>query len=109
MQFRELGIPVYTIALGTNHGVVEFGFGPEQREVPVPPDRESLRLIAEQTHGKYFDAPTTEALQAAYDELGSLLGREPKDVEATAVFLGIGAALALVAAVLSALWFARIP
>jgi Ca-activated chloride channel homolog len=106
---RELGIPVYTIALGTDRGVVQFGFGPEQREVPVPPDRESLRLIAEQTHGKYFDAPTAEALQAAYKELGSLLGEEPKDVEATAVFLGIGAALALIAAAFSAVWFARIP
>jgi Ca-activated chloride channel family protein len=106
---QELRIPVYTIALGTDAGVVEFGFGPERREVPVPPDRESLRMIAEQTDGKYFDAPTAEALKAAYDELGSLLGEEPKDIEATAVFLGIGAALALAAAALSAIWFARIP
>jgi Ca-activated chloride channel homolog len=106
---KALGIPVYTIALGTDAGVVEFGFGAERREVPVPPDRESLRMIAEQTDGKYFDAPTADALEAAYKELGSLLGEEPKDVEATAVFLGVGAALALIAAALSVVWFARIP
>jgi Ca-activated chloride channel family protein len=66
-------------------------------------------MIAEQTGGKYFDAPSAEALGAASEELGSLLGEEPKQVEATAALLGIGAALALVAAALSALWFARIP
>jgi Ca-activated chloride channel homolog len=106
---KKLGIPVYTISLGTDEGVVEFGFGPERREIPVPPDRESLRLIAERTGGKYFDAPTSDALQAAYKELGSLLGEEPKEVEATAVFLGAAAALGLIAAALSAVWFARIP
>jgi Ca-activated chloride channel family protein len=106
---RELGIPVYTIALGTDEGVVDLGFGGEERRIPVPPDRYSLRLIAEQTNGRYFDAPTAEALRAAYEELGSLLAREPSEVEATAVFLGIGAALALAAAVLSTLLFSRIP
>jgi Ca-activated chloride channel homolog len=106
---KELGIPVFTIALGTDAGVVEFGFGPERREIPVPPDRESLRMIAEETGGKYFDAPTSDALQAAYDELGTLLGEEPTEVEATAVFLGVAAALGVLAAALSAVWFARVP
>jgi Ca-activated chloride channel family protein len=106
---RELGIPVYTIALGTDEGIVEFGFGPERRVIPVPPDRESLRRIAETTNGRYFDAPTAEALQSAYAELGSLLAREPGETEATFAFLAVAAALGLLAAALSTAVFSRIP
>jgi Ca-activated chloride channel family protein len=106
---KELGIPVYTIALGTDAGVVEFGFGGEQRTIPVPPDRATLRAIAQATGGKYFDAPSAEALTAAYAELGSLLSGEPGEMEATFAFLAAAAALGLLAAALGALWFARIP
>jgi Ca-activated chloride channel family protein len=102
---RELGIPVYTIALGTDEGIVDFGF----RQIPVPPDRESLRQIAEETNGKYFDAPTAEALEAAYADIGSLLAQEPGEDEATFAFLAIAGALGLLAAGLSAVWFSRIP
>jgi Ca-activated chloride channel family protein len=106
---QELGIPVYTIALGTDNGVIDLSFGGEARRIPVPPDRETLRQIAEQTGGRYFDAPTAEALEAAYSELGSLLAREPGKDEATYAFLAVAAALALAAAVLSAVWSSRIP
>jgi Ca-activated chloride channel homolog len=102
---RELGIPVYTIALGTDEGIVDFGF----RQIPVPPDRETLRQIAEDTNGKYFDAPSAEALKAAYADIGSLLAEEPGEMEATFAFLGAAGALGLLAAGLSAVWFSRIP
>ena len=49
---KQLGVPVYTIALGTDEGVLNFGV----RQIPVPPDRDTLRAIAQQTGGKYFDA-----------------------------------------------------
>jgi Ca-activated chloride channel family protein len=106
---EELGIPVYTIALGTDHGVIDLSFGGEARRIPVPPDRQTLRQIAAQTGGRYFDAPTAEALEAAYSELGSLLAQEPGKDEATYAFVAVAAALALGAAVLSALWSSRIP
>ncbi|MBD0348467.1 MAG: VWA domain-containing protein [Thermoleophilia bacterium] len=106
-QARELGIPVYSIALGTDQGVLDFPAA--GRSIPVPPDRESLRRIAEETEGRYFDAPTAEALRAAYSELGSLLAEEPGREEATFAFLLAAAALGLAAAALSAVWFSRIP
>jgi Ca-activated chloride channel homolog len=62
---KELGIPVYTIALGTADGVIDLSFGGEARRIPVPPDRETLRLIAEETGGKYYSAPSAEALRSA--------------------------------------------
>ncbi|HEU5211216.1 MAG TPA: VWA domain-containing protein, partial [Gaiellaceae bacterium] len=39
---KSLCVPVYTIALGTDQGVLDFGV----RQIPVPPDRETLRRIA---------------------------------------------------------------
>ena len=102
---RELGIPVYTVALGTDDAVLDFGF----RQIPVPPDRQTLRQIAEDTDGKYYDARTADALSSAYEDLGSLLATEPGELEATFAFLAAAAALALAAASLSVLWFSRIP
>jgi Ca-activated chloride channel homolog len=106
---KELGIPVYSIALGTDEGVLDFGFGGEERQIPVPPDRETLRLIARETGGKYYDAPSADALQAAYTDLGSILEGEPGEAEATFAFLGAAALLALLAGGLGALWFSRLP
>lgn len=108
-QARELGIPVYTIALGTDAGVVEFNRFGGPRRIPVPPDRETLRAIAETTSGRYFDAPTAAALAAAYEELGTLLAEEPSEAEATFAFALAGAILAVAAAGLAAVWFSRIP
>jgi Ca-activated chloride channel family protein len=106
---KELGIPVYTIALGTADGVIDLSFGGEARRIPVPPDRETLRLIAEETGGKYYSAPSADALRSAYSDLGSLLAREPGKDEATYAFALAAGLLALGAAVLSALWLSRIP
>ena len=106
---KQLGIPVYTIALGTDEGLLEVDFGGERRVIPVPPDRETLRAIAETTDGKAFDAPTAEALESAYAELGSLLEQEPGETEATFALLGAAALLAVLAAGLSALWVGRLP
>jgi Ca-activated chloride channel homolog len=33
---KELGIPVYTIALGTADGVIDLSFGGEARRIPFP-------------------------------------------------------------------------
>jgi Ca-activated chloride channel family protein len=106
---KELGIPVYTIALGTADGVIDLSFGGEARRIPVPPDRETLRLIAEETGGKYYNAPSAEALRSAYSDLDSLLSREPGKDEATYAFVLVAGLLGLGAAVMSALWFSRIP
>jgi Ca-activated chloride channel homolog len=118
---RQAGIPVYTIALGTPNGTLPaspyggqpglggppgFGGGGRRR---VPPDPATLRAIAETTNGAFFDARSSEALQAAYHKLSSQLGRTRAKREVTSDVVG-GAALLLVAAgMLSALWSPRIP
>jgi len=112
---KAAGIPVYTVALGTPNGTLDFGgnggfpgpFG--VRRVPVPPDPATLSAIAARTGGQFYNARSAKALQSAYSKLGSSLGRKPGQSEITYGFLA-GAALLLVAAgLLSALWSPRLP
>jgi Ca-activated chloride channel family protein len=106
----ELGVPVSTVALGTEEGTVEVPaeFG-GSRTVSVPPDEETLREVASRTGGQYFEAPTAEQLAAVYEELGSRVGYDEEKRELTAAFAGAGAVLLLVGSALSALWFGRFP
>lgn len=106
---KQAGIPVYTVALGTPSGMLKRGYGAFQRSIPVPPDPQTLRQIATTTGGKFFEARNAGSLDAAYSSLGSHLGRKPGRVEVTWAFLGGGAALALLAGVLSLFWSPRIP
>jgi Ca-activated chloride channel family protein len=95
-------IPVYTVALGTPNGVVTFQQGPYQRTFPVPPDRTTLKQIADTTGGTFYSAASAASLNAVYERLGSSIGRVPRKREATYAALGI-AALLLVAAWLASL------
>jgi Ca-activated chloride channel family protein len=118
---RQAGIPVFTIALGTPNGVLvrpPFGGGgfqgggspfDRQRRIPVPPDPATLRQIAQTTGGKFFEARSAQALSAAYQNLGSVIGREPGKREVTWWFVGLAAILLVAAAVFSALIAPRLP
>jgi Ca-activated chloride channel family protein len=107
---KAAGIPVYTIALGTDGGTIEltdeFGFS---QTVEVPPDREILSQIARITGGAAFSAPTEQALEAVYERLGSSIGYAEEQREVTAWFAAGGIVLLIVGGGLSALWFNRLP
>lgn len=109
-QAKEKGVPIYTIAFGTPEGTVEITneFG-ETQTLPVPPDPTTLRQIAEETGGRFFEAPTEEQLEAVYREIGSQVSYEDEERELTAAFAAGAAVLLLIGASLSALWFGRIP
>lgn len=118
---KEAGIPVYTVALGTPGGTLTFGPGAGPgggsypgglfggRRVPVPPDPDTLRAIADRTGGQFFAAQSAKSLQSAYQKLGSSLGRKPGKSEITYVFLAAAALLLVAAGLLSALWSPRLP
>ena len=114
---KEAGIPVYTVALGTPNGTLDFGAGGGYsggtpfggRRVPVPPDPDTLRAIADRTGGEFFAAQSATSLQAAYRKLGSSLGRKPGKSEITYGFLAGAAFLLVAAGLLSALWSPRLP
>ena len=106
---RRLGIPIYTVALGTPGGTVTFGFPPYERTIPVPPDTRTLREIATTTQGKAYTAGSQAKLNAVYEELGSRIGRTREPREATFVFLGAGALLALAALIAGVRFGPRLP
>jgi Ca-activated chloride channel family protein len=109
---KDACIPVYTIALGTPNGVIErepFGYQGGSQLIPVPPDPETLRQIAETTGGEFSEARTADALEKAYESLGSRLGREPGQSEITFLFVAIAGGLLLLAGVFSALFAPRLP
>ena len=109
-EAKEAGVPIYTIALGTPSGTVDVtdDYG-ETQTVNVPPDPATLKQIADETGGRFFEAPTEADLQAVYEEIGSQVSWENDERELTAAFAGAGAVFLLLGASLSALWFGRIP
>jgi Ca-activated chloride channel homolog len=107
---RKLRIPVYTVAYGTENGVVEVvddnGF---RQRVTVPPDPPTLRRVSQATGGRFYSAPTAAQLEAVYEELGSRIGSVREEREVTAAFAASGAVLLLAAGAVSAFLFGRLP
>ena len=106
----SMGVPIYTIALGTEAGRVQVQdqFG-QSVTLDVPPDTETLAQIAEITSATAFDAPTADQLAAVYDNLQSRIGYTEETQEVTSWFAAGALALVVVAAGLSAVWFGRLP
>lgn len=104
-QAQALGIPVYTIALGTPTGALEV----QGRRITVPPDEATLRQIAEITGGQYFGAPSARDLQAVYKDIGSRIGYTQEPREVTAAFAAAGALLLAAGGTLALVWFNRFP
>ena len=104
-EAKRAGIAVYAVALGTDEGTVELGL----ETIPVPPDRQTLREIAQISGGRYFDAPDAEELSGIYEALGSRLGTEQERREVTAAFAAGGLLLLLVGGAMSLRWNGRMP
>ena len=109
-QARRQRVPIYTIVLGTDDGVVERTLtGGFTERIRVPPDPETLRRVAQVSGGQFFTAAGAEELKRVYDDLGSRLGSRPKRTEVTVAFAGAGMALFLVSGALSSLLLRRLP
>ena len=106
----KLGVPIYTIALGTEDGrvTVEDPFG-NPVTLDVPPDTETLAQIAEVTNASAYDATTAADLSAVYENLESRVGYVEEVQEITWGLAGLALILVVAAAGLSALWFGRLP
>ncbi|HVL31240.1 MAG TPA: VWA domain-containing protein [Solirubrobacteraceae bacterium] len=93
-EARRLGVPIYTVALGTPDGTITL----QGQVLRVPPDPEALRRIASTSGGEAFRAEDADQLDAVYNRLGSQIGTKPEKREITALFAG--AALVLLAGAL---------
>ncbi len=107
---RKLGVPVYTVLVGTPDGVVEETLpGGLRRIIQVPTNPAILSRVAEISGGKFFTAVDEEGLNGVYEELGSRLGKKREDREITDFFAAGSAMLLLTGGALSAVFFRRVP
>jgi Ca-activated chloride channel family protein len=108
---RQLNVPVFTISLGTDTGMVDV---PDEttgqvRRIPVPPDKFTLRRVAETTGGRFFAAPSSKDLKGIYHDLGSKIGFVRQKQEVTVVFAAASLLLLVAGAGLALIWFSRFP
>jgi len=103
---RSAGIPVHTIAFGTDAGTI---MDPFEGEVPVPVNEEALAELARQTDGRALSAASVEQLSQVYEDLGRSVTVEKEQVEIGDWFAGAALALLSLAGVGSLVWFGRLP
>ena len=106
---KSFKIPVYTIALGTPEGIVEFNRFGGTRIIPVPPDPMTLRQIATMTGGRFYEAENKNDLREAYAKMDSLVSKVERKQEVTFAFLAAGLVLLLGAAAVAVVTFPRLP
>lgn len=91
----EAGVPVHTIAYGTENGYVDL----DGERVGVPPDTATLAQVADETGGRAFTADNARQLDRVYKDIRSEVGVEKKSTDVSSTFAGY----AIIAAVLAAL------
>jgi Ca-activated chloride channel homolog len=105
-QAGRMGIPIHTVALGTRTATITT---PDGTLIPVPPDPEAMRRIAELSGGRAFEVDDADELSGLYEELGSRVATEEEEREITGAFAAGGIVLLLAAAAFGTRATARLP
>ena len=101
---KQAGVPVSTIAFGTDEGYIDI----EGQRTKVPVDHQQLQGIAQATGGTYYAAASAQELSNVYRDLGSQIGYTTERREVTTWLVGIGLLFSFAAAGLSLLWTNRL-
>jgi Ca-activated chloride channel family protein len=108
-EAAEAGIPTYTIAFGTEDGIIVDPVSGDVVPVPVRPA--DLELVAETTGGQSYVAETGDELADAYNDiqssLGETLGEEIEIVKELTWQWALAAFLLLSVAWALSLWWLR--
>ena len=100
------GVRIYTVGIGSLDGIT-LGFSGWSMRVRL--DDVSLKKIAETTRGEYFAAQSAPELKRIYEQLSARMVIESRRAtEITAFLVAIGAALLVISALCSVLWFNRV-
>ncbi len=106
---KALHVPVSTVLVGTQNGVVTaklVGGYTEQIRVPASPT--TLQTIARTSGGTFYRARTAKALAGVYRKLATRLGHRVEDRQVSDLFAGGAIVLLLAGGGLSAFWFRRL-
>ena len=104
-EAKSAGVPVDTIAYGTENGYVDL----EGKRERVPPDKELLAAVANASGGSTYSAENLDQLDRVYNNIRSEVGQTPVKKETTALWAGYGLAFAAVAALAAVSLGARWP
>jgi Ca-activated chloride channel family protein len=104
-QAKKAKIPIYTVALGTQNGVLNR----KGRRIRVPPDLLVLQDIARDTGGQFFAAPSAARLNAVYSHLATRVSHIKEKRQVTSAFAGGGLVLLLAASGVGLLRGGRLP
>jgi Ca-activated chloride channel family protein len=86
-QAADRGIPISTIAFGTEAGTVSV----QGRVIAVPADPDTMAQVAELTAGRFFEAVSAEELRSVYEDIGARVGYETTQRDASGGVLAVGA------------------
>ena len=100
------GIRIFTVGVGSADGTVVRIQG---RSVRTRLDEATLKQIADDTGGQYFNASNEKDLKAVYENLTTQLVFRQQRTEITAILTAIAAVFSMAAAALSLFWFNRLP
>ena len=103
---KRLGIPIHTVALGTTGGTITT---PSGITVPVAPDPETMKEIADLSDGRAFQAEDADDLSRIYEGLGSRVATKKEEREITVAFAAAGGLLLAGAAAFGLRGVARLP
>lgn len=107
-QARRRHVRIYTVSVGTAHGVASIPHRNRDVETRVPVDPTELGQIAQASGGRAYRAPDSATLSAIYSDLAKVLGHRRAEARLTGFFAGAGLLLVALALGSSLLWFARL-
>jgi Ca-activated chloride channel family protein len=99
----DVGVPINTIAFGTQNGVVEI----QGRVIPVPADTASLATAAQISKGKAFEATTGSQLDSVYKQIQGRIGYRTVTRDLSRWFVGFSVVALILAIGASIIWTAR--
>ncbi|GAB3623822.1 VWA domain-containing protein [Mariniluteicoccus endophyticus] len=92
-ESKSRGVPVHTIAYGTNHGYIQSG----NSRTRVAVNTRQLRDIADAGGGTAYEAPSAEELRKTYQDIKRSAGNEKGYRDITGTFVGFGLVLGILA------------
>lgn len=105
-QLVNQGVPVYTVGVGSPEGTILHIQG---RAVRTRLDEATLKRIANDTGGSYYNAENEKDLYAIYENLARRPILHADKTEFTAGLVGAAAVVLLISQLLSLWWFGGLP
>lgn len=100
------GVRVFTVGIGTPEGTTIAADGFSLR---VRLDEDALKKIATTTSGEYFRAGSASDLKKIYRYISAKMAMEKSQMtEVTAIFVALGALIAMLSGLLSMSWYNKI-